>query len=111
MVLKNTYLMVGMGLSGGCAFIASYLMDVTMGNAEQYMAVMLHINKFQLEKYVFSFSVENLITYQSQFLDQYVVICSKQVTETFLSSEVVRAVDTLTAFWLNFIPTSFKIAR
>ena len=40
-VLKNTYLMIGMGLSGGCAFIASYLMDVTMGNAEQYMAVML----------------------------------------------------------------------
>jgi len=33
--------MIGMGLSGGCAFIASYLMDVTMGNAEQYMAVML----------------------------------------------------------------------
>ena len=28
-------------LSGGCAFIASYLMNVTMGNAEQYMAVML----------------------------------------------------------------------
>ena len=41
MVLKNTYLMIGMGFSGGCAFIASYLMDVTMGNAEQYMAVML----------------------------------------------------------------------
>ena len=40
-VLKNTYLMIGMGLSSGCAFIASYLMDVTMGNAEQYMAVML----------------------------------------------------------------------
>ena len=33
--------MIGMGLSGGCAFIASYLMDVTMGNSEQYMAVML----------------------------------------------------------------------
>ena len=41
MVLKNTYLMIGMGLSGACAFIGSYLMDVTMGNAEQYMAVML----------------------------------------------------------------------
>lgn len=41
MVLKNTYLMIGMGFSGGCAFIASYLMNVTMGNAEQYMAVML----------------------------------------------------------------------
>jgi len=40
-VLKNTYLMIGMGLSSGCAFIASYLMDVTMGNSEQYMAVML----------------------------------------------------------------------
>lgn len=33
--------MIGMGLSGACAFIGSYLMDVTMGNAEQYMAVML----------------------------------------------------------------------
>ena len=41
MVLKNTYLMIGMGLSGACAFIGSYLMDVTMGNAEQYMAIML----------------------------------------------------------------------
>jgi len=41
MVLKNSYLMIGMGLSGACAFIGSYLMDVTMGNAEQYMAVML----------------------------------------------------------------------
>ena len=41
MVLKNSYLMIGMGLSGICAFIGSYLMDVTMGNAEQYMAVML----------------------------------------------------------------------
>ena len=40
-VLKNTYLMIGMGLSGACAFIGSYLMDVTMCNAEQYMAVML----------------------------------------------------------------------
>ncbi len=40
-VLKNTYLMIGMGLSGACAFIGSYLMDVTMGNSEQYMAVML----------------------------------------------------------------------
>ena len=41
MVLKNSYLMIGMGLSSACAFIGSYLMDVTMGNAEQYMAVML----------------------------------------------------------------------
>ena len=41
MVLKNSYLMIGMGLSSVCAFIGSYLMDVTMGNAEQYMAVML----------------------------------------------------------------------
>ncbi len=40
-VLKNTYLMIGMGLSSACAFIGTYLMDVTMGNAEQYMAVML----------------------------------------------------------------------
>jgi phage-related holin len=39
MVLKNSYLMIGMGLSGGCAFIASYLMDVTMGNAEQYLSL------------------------------------------------------------------------
>lgn len=41
MVLKNTYLMIGMGLSSACAFVGTYLMDVTMGNAEQYMAVML----------------------------------------------------------------------
>ena len=41
MVLKNSYLMIGMGLSSVCAFIGSYLMDVTMGNAEQYIAVML----------------------------------------------------------------------
>ena len=41
MVLKNSYLMIGMGLSSACAFVGSYLMDVTMGNAEQYMAVML----------------------------------------------------------------------
>ena len=41
MVLKNTYLMVGMGISSACAFIGAYLMEVTMGNAEQYMAVML----------------------------------------------------------------------
>ena len=41
MVLKNTYLMVGMGLSSVCAFCGSYLMNITMGNAEQYMAVML----------------------------------------------------------------------
>ena len=40
-VLKNTYLVIGMGLSSACAFIGTYLMDVTMGNAEQYMAVML----------------------------------------------------------------------
>ena len=33
--------MIGMGLSSACAFIGTYLMDVTMGNAEQYMAVML----------------------------------------------------------------------
>ena len=41
MVLKNTYLMAGMGLSSVCAFCGSYLMNITMGNAEQYMAVML----------------------------------------------------------------------
>lgn len=41
MVLKNTYLMVGMGLSSVCAFCGSYLMNITMGNAEQYMAIML----------------------------------------------------------------------
>ena len=41
MVLKNSYLTIGMGVSGACAFLCSYLMDVTMGNAEQYMAVML----------------------------------------------------------------------
>ncbi len=41
MVLKNSYLTIGMGVSGVCAFLCSYLMDVTMGNTEQYMAVML----------------------------------------------------------------------
>ena len=32
MVLKNSYLMIGMGLSSRMAFIGTYLMDVTMGN-------------------------------------------------------------------------------
>lgn len=32
--------MAGLGLSSICAFIGSYLMDLTMGNAEQYMAVL-----------------------------------------------------------------------
>jgi len=39
-LLKNSYLMAGLGLSSICAFIGSYLMDLTMGNAEQYMAVL-----------------------------------------------------------------------
>lgn len=41
MILKNTYLMVGMALSSVCAFCGSYLMNITMGNTEQYMAIML----------------------------------------------------------------------
>ena len=40
-LLKNTYLIGGMGITSLCAFLGSYLMDLTMGNAEQYMAVML----------------------------------------------------------------------
>ena len=33
--------MAGLGLSSGCAFIGTYLMNLTMGNSEQYMAVLL----------------------------------------------------------------------
>lgn len=37
--LNNTYLSIGMGLSAICGFIGSYLMDITMGNSEQYLAI------------------------------------------------------------------------
>ena len=33
--------MAGLGLSSVCAFIGTYLMNLTMGNSEQYMAVLL----------------------------------------------------------------------
>jgi len=39
-LLKNSYLMAGLGLSSVCAFIGTYLMNLTMGNSEQYMAVL-----------------------------------------------------------------------
>tara|TARA_B100001057_G_scaffold420836_1_gene441454 strand:- start:328 stop:780 length:453 start_codon:yes stop_codon:yes gene_type:complete len=39
-LLKNSYLMAGLGLSGVCAFLGTYLMNITMGNSEQYMAVL-----------------------------------------------------------------------
>ena len=33
--------MAGLGMTSICTFIGTYLMDLTMGNAEQYMAVLL----------------------------------------------------------------------
>jgi hypothetical protein len=39
-LLKNTYLMAGLGLTSVCTFLGTYLMDLTMGNSEQYMAVL-----------------------------------------------------------------------
>ena len=39
-LLKNSYLMAGLGLSSVCAFLGTYLMNLTMGNSEQYMAVL-----------------------------------------------------------------------
>ena len=33
--------MAGLGMASICTFIGTYLMDLTMGNAEQYMAVLL----------------------------------------------------------------------
>jgi hypothetical protein len=39
-LLKNSYLMAGLGLTSVCAFIGTYLMNLTMGNSEQYMAVL-----------------------------------------------------------------------
>ena len=39
-LLKNSYLMAGLGLSSICAFLGTYLMNITMGNSEQYMAVL-----------------------------------------------------------------------
>lgn len=40
-LLKSTITQSAMGISALCGFLSSYLMNVTMGNAEQYMAVML----------------------------------------------------------------------
>jgi len=40
-LLKSTPLMAGLGMASICTFIGTYLMDLTMGNAEQYMAVLL----------------------------------------------------------------------
>lgn len=39
MFLNNTYLSIGMGISSICGFIGSYLMNITMGNSEQYLAI------------------------------------------------------------------------
>ena len=39
-LLKNTYLMAGLGLTSIFTFLGTYLMDLTMGNSEQYMAVL-----------------------------------------------------------------------
>ena len=39
-LLKNTYLMAGLGLTSVCTFLGTYLMNLTMGNSEQYMAVL-----------------------------------------------------------------------
>ena len=36
---KNTYMAVALGISSSIAFLCTYLMDVAMGNAEQYLAV------------------------------------------------------------------------
>lgn len=36
---KNTYMAVALGISSSVAFLCTYLMDVAMGNAEQYLAV------------------------------------------------------------------------
>ena len=33
--------MAGLGMTSICTFIGTYVMDLTMGNAEQYMAVLL----------------------------------------------------------------------
>jgi len=38
-MLKSTTSMVVMGISTFCGFISAYLMDLTLGNSEQYLAV------------------------------------------------------------------------
>ena len=40
-LLKSTPMMAGLGLTSVCTFIGTYLMNLTMGNSEQYMAVLL----------------------------------------------------------------------
>lgn len=37
--IKNTYMAVTLSISTSVAFLCTYLMDVAMGNAEQYLAV------------------------------------------------------------------------
>lgn len=38
-ILKSTTAMVIMGISTSCGFISAYLMDLTLGNLEQYLAI------------------------------------------------------------------------
>jgi hypothetical protein len=38
-MLKSTTVMVIMGISTSCGFISAYLMDLTLGNLEQYLAI------------------------------------------------------------------------
>ena len=38
-MLKSTTAMVIMGISTSCGFISAYLMDLTLGNLEQYLAI------------------------------------------------------------------------
>jgi hypothetical protein len=38
-MLKSTTAMVIMGISTSFGFISAYLMDLTLGNAEQYLAI------------------------------------------------------------------------
>ena len=40
-LLKSTPMMAGLGITSICTFIGTYLMNLTMGNSEQYMAVLL----------------------------------------------------------------------
>lgn len=40
-LLKNTHLLAGLGLTSACTFVGTYLMNLTMGNSEQYMAILL----------------------------------------------------------------------
>lgn len=36
---KNTYMAIVLGIGSSMGFLCTYLMDVAMGNAEQYLAV------------------------------------------------------------------------